>query len=285
MSNELVEYKSIPEKNGSCFAVSNYTEAQRVAMSLAASSIVPEIFRQKDKNDHGAIANCLIALDMAVRLNMSPLLVMQNMYIVHGRPSWSASFFVAAINKSGLFKTSLRYKMSGSDDDFGCVAWAIDNSDEVLESSRITIKMAKDEGWYTKNGSKWKTMAEQMLKYRAATFFCRAYCPEVAMGMQTDHEVVDTYDPSESISNKRMPMSEKIQNIIKENCDAVAINNEENISLFESLKKKIENVKTFFDLDAVSKEIDAAKKESTLSKEEMTSIRNLFAEKNKEKCQ
>jgi hypothetical protein len=51
--------------------------------------------------------------------------------------------------------------------------------------------MAKAEGWLTKTGSKWITMPELMLKYRAAAFFGRLYAPEVLMGMQTSEEVID----------------------------------------------------------------------------------------------
>jgi hypothetical protein len=51
--------------------------------------------------------------------------------------------------------------------------------------------MAKAEGWLDKAGSKWKTMPELMLKYRAAAFFGRLYAPEVLMGMQTSEEVID----------------------------------------------------------------------------------------------
>jgi hypothetical protein len=213
MSTELITIEptqslpvAIESPMGNCFAVTNYSDAQRVAKTLSASALVPETFRAKGKDDVGAIANCMIALDMSLRLKMSPLMVMQNMYIVHGRPAWSGAFLVAAINQSGLFKTPLRYKQSGEGDDFGCVAWAVDHSGERLESTRITIKMAKAEGWYGKSGSKWQTMPEQMLKYRAASFFCRAYCPEVAMGMQTSDERYDV-GTSESIEEVVPPKS------------------------------------------------------------------------------
>jgi hypothetical protein len=87
----------------------------------------------------------------------------------------------------------LRYKSVGNDNDdtHGVIAWAKDGSGEVLESTPVTIAMAKAEGWHGKNGSKWKTMPEQMLRYRAATFFARAYCPEITLGMRTQEEIID----------------------------------------------------------------------------------------------
>ena len=64
-------------------------------------------------------------------------------------------------------------------------------TNERLVGSRVTLAMAKDEGWSTKSGSKWKTMPEQMMMYRAAAFFVRAYAPEISMGLQTADELAD----------------------------------------------------------------------------------------------
>ena len=57
-----------------------------------------------------------------------------------------------------------------------------------------------------KNGSKWKTMPEQMLKYRAAAFFARTECPEVLMGFQTAEETEDVY----GAASKQEPEKVKI---------------------------------------------------------------------------
>lgn len=158
---------------------------QRAAKLLSDSALVPEAFR-------GNISNCTIALEMASRMGASPLAVMQNLYIVHGRPSWSSQFIIAAVNSTGKF-TPIRFVIEGSGDDRSCVAWATERgSNERLESPPISIGMSKKEGWFGKNGSKWQTMPELMLRYRAATLFGRLYAPEVLMGMQTADEVEDT---------------------------------------------------------------------------------------------
>jgi hypothetical protein len=169
---------------------------QRAASLLAASALVPEIFR-------GNIANTTIALEMAHRIGASPLAVMQNLYIVHGKPGWSAQFIIAAINSTGKF-SPLRFAVTGEGDDKGCVAWATENATkERLESPRVSIDMARKEGWLDKAGSKWKTMPELMLRYRAATFFGRLYAPEVLMGMKTVEEIVDITPVEEEIQPGR----------------------------------------------------------------------------------
>ena len=162
-----------------------FEAAQRMAKLLTSSSIVPQTYREN-------LADSVIALEMANRIGANPLAVMQNLYIVHGRPAWSSQFLISCINASGKF-SPLRYKMTGTkgSDEWGCAAWAIDKSGERLEGPEVSIATAKAEGWYQKNGSKWKTMPELMLRYRAATLFARLYAPELTMGIQTDDEVID----------------------------------------------------------------------------------------------
>ncbi len=171
--------------------------AQRVARAFSSSTLVPEIYRGPQ-----GMANCLIALEMANRMGASPLLVMQNLYVVHGNPSWSAKFLIATFNQNGRF-SALRYDWNETRTE--CRAWATEKaSGDRLDGPLVTIEMAKAEGWSTKNGSKWKTMPELMLMYRAATFFVRTYAPELSMGLQTTDELEDiTPAPSASLATVR----------------------------------------------------------------------------------
>jgi len=159
---------------------------QRAATLLSKSSLVPKEYQNN-------LPNCVIALNMASRMGADPFMVMQNLYVVNGRPSWSSQFLISTFNTSGRF-SALRYEWvgDGGNDTFGCRAWATEKSTgEKLIGSTVTIAIAKKEGWYGKNGSKWQTMPEQMLMYRAASWFVRAYSPELAMGMHTVEEIVD----------------------------------------------------------------------------------------------
>lgn len=163
-----------------------FEDAQRMVNPLSKSDLVPTTFQ-------GKIGNCLIALETAQRIGASPMMVMQNLYIVHGKPAWSSQFLIACVNASGKF-SPLRYKMTGEKgtDTYGCIAWAKDKNDgEVLESPEITIGIAKKDGWFGKSGSKWQTMPELMLRYRCATLFARLFAPELTMGIQTAEEVID----------------------------------------------------------------------------------------------
>lgn len=203
--------------------------SQRIAKMLSSSTLVPEQYRQtikvktgkdqygnmtyREEPNPNGLANCVIALNMASRLNADPLMVMQNLYLIEGRPSWSSQFIMAAINSCGRF-SALRFELEDLGEkeveytevvwenrskrnvvkkitirDLSCVAFAVEReTGERIESSKITMEMAVKEGWYGKNGSKWQTMPEQMLRYRAASFFGRVYAPELLMGLRSSEE-------------------------------------------------------------------------------------------------
>lgn len=191
-SGQLVRVES-PEPDGdgsiAAFAsLNNFRAAQSMALSLAASSLVPAAYRGKAN-----VGNCLVALELAGRVRASVLMVMQNLFVIEGKPSWSSAFQIAAVNSCGRF-TPLRFVFTGTanTDDWACRAIARDiKTGETLEGEPITLKMVKAEGWLGRKGSKWQTMPGQMFRYRAAAFWARVYAPEITLGMHTADEVED----------------------------------------------------------------------------------------------
>lgn len=165
---------------------------QRVAQAYNASTIVPTQYRGKE-----GFGNMVIAVDMAIRMGVSPIAVCQQMSVVQGRPAWSGSFLIAAVNATGRF-SPLRFEEVGEPMKPGWKvrAWAHEiNPDgsygERLNGDWISTELVNAEGWSKKAGSKWLTMPRQMARYRAGAFFQRVYAPEVAMGMRTVDEEID----------------------------------------------------------------------------------------------
>lgn len=228
-----------------------FDTVQRMSKLFASSKLVPAMYQiggivkkgrdaQPVEKDE-AIANCMIALDVATRIGASPLMVMQNLVIIEGRPSWSSKFLIATVNSCGRFEP-LKFKLTNLGmlgkfniteyvwdgsykkavtrefdgtkiPNLQCVAYTTKKgSDEVLESSPITLRMAIEEGWYTKNGSKWRTMPEQMLRYRAASFWTNAYAPELSMGMRTTEEVQDFVDITDTAVDVTEELREEKKN-------------------------------------------------------------------------
>lgn len=171
----------------------DFNQLLRVSQMLSQSTLVPQNYQGKPQD-------CFIATEMATRMNISPIFVMQNLYVVKGKPSWAGQACMAMINACGKFK-DVKHVYTGKKgtEDRGCYVTAIRISDgETVNGTEVTMALAKSEGW-TSN-SKWRNMPEQMLAYRAASFFARVFCPEALMGLQTYEEVVDS-EPKAKTAN------------------------------------------------------------------------------------
>lgn len=165
----------------------NYELGLRMAKALFTSSIVPAPYQGPNN-----MGSCLIALDMSSRMGISPLVCMQNLNVIKGKPSWGASFLIARLNMSGKTLCPLQYEWYGTEgkDDWGCRAWVKLLDGTKIQGTKITMAMAKSEGWYNQN-KKWQSMPEQMLQYRAAAFMIRANFPELAIGLNLTTEEVE----------------------------------------------------------------------------------------------
>jgi len=175
------------QPTGSVFSgIQQFEDAQRIAKALASSTLIPPQFQGQQ-----GFANCLVALEIANRMRMSPFQVMQNLHIIHGRPSWSSQFIIGLINGCGRF-SPLRYEVTGQGETLACTCVATElASGNDLRGPTVTMAMAKKEGWSTKSGSKWLTLPDLMIRYRAAAFWGRLYIPELLVGIQSQEEVVD----------------------------------------------------------------------------------------------
>lgn len=192
----------------SAFSIESFDHAQRIAKMMSSSSLVPQAYQ-------GRIDNCLIALEMANRIGASPLMVMQNLHIIQGKPSWSSPFIIASLNTCGRFKSKLKFRKSGTGDEYGYEAYATDGDGTELVGPKITWKMVKEEGWLAKTGSKWKTMPELMFQYRSAAFFGRLHAPDILMGMQTLEETIDVTHEAVEVK-KESKESERISLMIQD---------------------------------------------------------------------
>lgn len=183
----------------------------RMSNALSSSSIVPQNFQGQNN-----LGSCLIALDLAARMGLNPLVLMRGLYVVHGTPSFSGQFVIALVNSSGLYKTKLKFEPVGEvgKPSFGYRCYAYDWAGDKVYGPVVDMQMAASEGWISKN-PKWKSMPDLMLRYRAGAFFQRTNAPELTFGIPTREEVEDTegvvdVHPSEvvELDPENIPMSE-----------------------------------------------------------------------------
>ena len=163
-------------------SIQSFESAQRIAASLADSALVPNAYRGQ-----AGLPNCIVAIEIANRMGMSPFQVMQNLNVIHGRPSWSSQFIIGLVQGCGRFE-GFTYQETA--DSCQCFA-TLKTTGEQVSGPKITLDMAKKEGW-TKN-TKWSTMPQTMLRYRAASAFGRFHIPDLILGIQSveENEVID----------------------------------------------------------------------------------------------
>ena len=190
--NQIQEYQDRKTE----LEVKKFELEQRKAKAFVATDFFPTHLRKG--NETANIGTAIIVLDLAQRMNIGALEVAQSIYIIHGKPSFETKFLVARLNSSGLLKGRLQTIVSPDGNSAHCEA--IDaQTGQLLKGTTITMEMARREGWLSKNGSKWQTMPELMMKYRAQSFFINEFFPEVKYGLKTSDEVEDivTFEPNE----------------------------------------------------------------------------------------
>jgi len=212
--NELILNPENPQERAMLISERDFQLEQRQAQALASSKLIPAQFQ-------GNLPDCMIALEMSRRMKTGALEIMQNIYVVHGRPSFSSTYLIARVNQSGVIKGRLKFVYSGEigKDSRACHAEAFDaTTGELLQGTAISVAMARAQGWYSRNGSKWPDMTDQMLAYRAAAFWARIYAPDATLGFHTTDEREDM--PKEVEINPRQVDAQSanaaLENAVKE---------------------------------------------------------------------
>ena len=156
----------------------SYRQYYKMANEMSRSELIPQNFR-------GRPMDIAIAFDMASRMGVSPLVVMQNLYVVKGKPSWSGQACISFI-KARYSDAEHVYVGKPGEESYGCYVQAVCSDGKVIKGPLVTLKMARSEGW-TSN-PKWNNMPELMLAYRAAAFFARVNCPDILLGASVEGE-------------------------------------------------------------------------------------------------
>lgn len=192
MNTSNTEYLTLQEQGQQLSVLGAFANGEQFQMAmqaaemLATSSMVPTTYQ----NNPGS---CFIALNTALRLRIDPLMIMQNLYVVQGRPSWSGQFAIALVNICPKFELTWFEFRNGQDFQAGVRMCAQLKTGQQVYGTWITPEMVKAEKW----GNKWQTMPEQMYQYRAAAFFARTNCPEALFGLSVEGEAEDMVDKSQ----------------------------------------------------------------------------------------
>lgn len=164
---EMREIKPFESKDG-------FEAAQRMGKLLTMSNIISGDWRNN-------IANAVVAIDLSNKTGIPAMTIANHIYVVKGHVGFSAEFYRAIIHGSGRFIDLISYQMNSEES--ACRVYMTDTKGEIKYGSWYTVDMAKAEGLYSKNGSKWLIMPEVMLKARAATLFAKDYVSDIYLGL------------------------------------------------------------------------------------------------------
>lgn len=196
-----------------------YKHLLTVAAQFSKSQLVPQHFREKP-------ADVFIALHMAHRMGCDPILVLQNLYTVHGTPGWKTQFVIAQANLARAFGSPIRWRVETNGEplkfkrkvknsrgevsfveavapNLTVTAYAADKETGEELSMSVTMQQAIEEGWA--ENPKYSTLGDLMLRYRSAALLVRLYAPQVMLGVPTIEEVEDVVVASPSLQAPDAP--------------------------------------------------------------------------------
>jgi hypothetical protein len=238
----------------------NFAQTKEIANALSSSDLVPDHFKKKP-------ANVLIALEFAHRNDISPFAAMQSLFVIHGRVGLTASMAISLARKHNVWK-SLVYKVEGEGATLAVTAIAKLHDDSEATAT-VSMRMANDAGW-SKNAI-YKSIPEQMLKYRAAVFLIRSHFPEVLFGMQTVEELRDV--DAATAKNVTPPKKEEVFVTIDPELEEMR---EKVIALTDlhvtdevtksKLLHKTRTAKNFAELESVCKFVTAAYQQTSIDR-------------------
>ena len=262
---------------------SRFEHCMRMAEILSKSLFVPGGSKvDPSASFRGNPANCLIALDLAGRLNLAPTSLFPHLYVINGRPALSAQFVIALVNRSGKFSRIQWDEGADGEVSFEVYGkmrtvpnyWAEAKFTELASgteyrSTRVSVEIARRSGWLTKNESKWQTLPKEMCRWRSAAWLAKNYAPELVLGLDfedelRDAEPVETAPISKVVSTARTIQVEPI---------TVEAGTEET-----RLTSAIKNARTLQELVAVGEEVAR----TDLDREQKNKLREAFLNRRQE---
>ena len=151
------------------------------AKALAAAGLLPDAFRQQP-------ANVLLGMELAGALNLAPIVVINELAVIGGKPSFSAKFMRSLVRRAGH-----RLRESYTDGVARCVIVRADDPEWEHVALWDEAKARQHDYW---GKGHWRKNPELMLKNRALSECVREACPEVLGGIAYTPDEVADFVPS-----------------------------------------------------------------------------------------
>lgn len=151
-------------------AANSLPDKMAFAKALAAAGMIPKVYQ-------AAPANVLVAIELGEALGIAPIVAINEINVINGTPSPSASLMVSLARAAG-------HKVRVWNDDNGAGVCEIIRADdpEFTHRSVWDEKKARTAGLWGKGH--WAKDSATMLRWRAASECVRLACSEVLGGLK-----------------------------------------------------------------------------------------------------
>ncbi len=181
-------------------------EAMEMARMIADSDFAPKQYKGKP-------TNVLIAIQMGADIGLKPMVALQNIAVINGRPSIWGDGALALVRGAGVvdkFKETIEGE--GDKRAATCVLKRKGDSDETVNT--FSVADAKKANLWGKEGP-WSTYPDRMLKMRARSFTLRDAAPDILMGLVLTEEAMDYPDAIDTVATRveSVPASNPIEKV------------------------------------------------------------------------
>lgn len=195
MSNELTPIQPQPQQQ------ITLQDQMAFAKAVCQSDIIPTVYRGKP-------ANILVAVGYGAPLGLAPMQSLQDISVINGKPTASASFIASHVRMAGH---KLRIK---KDEKALSVTATIVRSDDP----DYPISVTRDKAWAQQMGllnkDNYRKQPLTMLTWRAITAVAREACPEILYGVQYSPDELHDLDTNsdvlaEVVDDEQQPSRQK----------------------------------------------------------------------------
>lgn len=195
MSNELTPIQPQPQQQIAL------QDQMAFAKAVCQSDIIPTVYRGKP-------ANILVAVGYGAPLGLTPMQSLQDISVINGKPTASASFIASHVRMAG-------HKLRINKDEKALsVTATIVRSDDP----DYPISVTRDKAWAQQMGllnkDNYRKQPLTMLTWRAITAVAREACPEILYGVQYSSDELHDLDANsdvraEVVDDEQQPSRQK----------------------------------------------------------------------------
>lgn len=160
---------------------------------LARSGLIPKGLDTAEK--------VFVALQWGHELQLSPMVAVNNIAVINGKPTLSADIMSAVVKRSPEYGGVEWIK--NSDTEAECkITRILPNGKTETVTSRFSIEDAKKAG--LTNKQIWQQYPRRMLKHRCLSYGLKDLFPDILAGLYTPEEMESTIEPAQQTETAPM---------------------------------------------------------------------------------